>query len=271
MSTESVVKFCSYCKKQGVEKYDYTGTNFTTCPLCERPLQQTSKPGLIDGIDARLIGNICPQCQREYLGPEEREVCEDDGTPLEGLWLRQSHLGDFGGFKTEVFRRFDNMERLIKDQQTTIAVKDEIVATVLEKNQSLEKAFRLLQKAFKLITTESKTKVQSAFHNRPSEKKFGLEVLDKFLELWPRWNEVTSPNGVWWKTVAAEFPGRERSVIRRLNELAKKHSERCLLNKEPACAQEIYGFKGIEPPLRWTVGGYYMINVRFGEEEVRAQ
>jgi len=219
-STEATVKVCRSCGRE------YTGTNLTECTYCMTPLSELHNP---------------------KSGP-------------------QAVLVDFG-FKTEIFRRFDNMEHLIKDQRTTIAVKDsklaakdELLASVLEKNQAIRRAFNLLKK-------ESVEKIQSDFHNRPAEKKFGLEVLAKFLEVYDQWDEEASPSGVWWKTVADCFPGRERSVIRRLNELAKKHSAQCYLNKEPACAQEIYGFRSVEPPLKWVVGGYYMVNPKYGETQ----
>lgn len=227
---------------------------------------------MVTTAETEATVRVCSRasCGTEYTGTDQKE-CLLCGSPIVDLHkpkyatqTTQSFLADFAGFRADVDRQFANQNRLIRDLRSAVTVKeeknrlkDELLHSVLLENQQYANAFNLLK-------TETKKKAQSAFYDRAKQTKFGWRVLEEFLEVWPTWDPRESPSGLHFTKITERFPGRERSVIRRLNELAKMHSEPCN-SKNPknpgTCSKEVYGLA--ISPLRWEVGGYYKINPKF--------
>jgi hypothetical protein len=160
--------------------------------------------------------------------------------------------------------KLDELLLISRRQSKDIQQIKQAYGEVRESNAFISSAFskereekERLQEAIYTLTTHTKQLLQSQVYHKHEEgfRRFGLEVLESYLEKNLRlWDAKKNPEGVQWKEIAAHFPDHERSVIRRLNELSKRHTKDC----KGYCSKCIYGFK--VPPLKWIKPGSFLPN-----------
>ena len=273
-----VVKLCPTCYKNREQNptliYDYTGTNQEHCLTCGGKLEVLEKP-------ANPVQKICRKCNEGFLQPAGVDTyCHKCGSKLEPAESRpQSELATHSDtISATLTQNPYKVSRAFREAQSTAAIAQEKLAEKTAEVLQSEREVRRLTEALNILQGEAVKLLESTTYDMLSSTRFGWQVLHKFLELWKdecpcnqckakrNFGVKPDPRGIYWEEVANHFPHRARACVRRLNELAKRHTEPCN-SKNPEnrgyCSKELYGLE--EPPLRWQTQGWYYPNPEFKE------